>query len=338
MVKIKKDYVPVKNRKSIYKGTNKRKTLTVHQTGNTAKGANAEMHARLQKGGWSRASWHIQSDDKEIIQSYPFSVQTWHAGDGRGNGNLHSISWEICINRDGDYLKSLQVAAEGIAQVLHDENLTVNDLRQHHDWSRKNCPAQIRANKMGVNWTKFKAMVQKAYDGGKVSKPKPSNKPHGALGFNEVVTKTINGDYGSQPHRENNINTQTAFSYEEVQAEVNKRLRSGSTKISFNEVVNQVIDGKLGNGDERKRRVENLGHSYSKVQSEVNKRLLGRSVSPKKLRVGSRVRYNGYVYLTSMGGTRGRKVSGTFTVTRMNGNSHGVHLDNLGWVKKSHLQ
>ena len=129
-------------------GTNTRKTLTVHQTGNTSKGANAEMHARLQENGNSRsASWHIQSDDKEIIQSFPFTAQTFHAGDGTGNGNRHSISWEICINSDGNYLKSLELAAEGIAQVLKQENLTVADLRQHYDWSKKNYHVKFRAGK-----------------------------------------------------------------------------------------------------------------------------------------------------------------------------------------------
>lgn len=181
MVKIKQRIVPKRLRSRVtFNGVNQRRTLTVHQTGNTSKGANAEMHARLQERGNSRqASWHIQSDDTEIIQSFPFTAQTWHASDGRGNGNLHSISWEICINRDGDYLKSLKVAAKGIAKVLKDEGLTVNDLRQHYDWSRKNCPAQIRAGKDGVNWVKFKGMVQAEMSGKSVkpaSQPKPVTK------------------------------------------------------------------------------------------------------------------------------------------------------------------
>lgn len=288
MVNIEKRIVPLSNRRAIYSGINQRRTLTVHQTGNTAKGANADMHAWLQHRGYARASWHIQSDDHRIIQSFPFSAQTWHAGDGRGNGNLHSISWEICINRDGDYLKSLQVAAEGIAQVLKDERLTVNDLRQHHDWSRKNCPAQIRAGKDGVNWNKFKQMVQKAYDGGTVSKPvKPSvsDRPDANLTFNQVVDKTIAGDYGSQPHRENNIRTRTNFSYEEIQEGVNRKLRatpSKPSKMNFDTVVNNVIDGAYGNGQARFDKIKSLGHDPAKVQAEVNKRLLGKAPSKPK--------------------------------------------------------
>lgn len=169
---------PIRDRVT-FKGVNRRKTLTVHQTGNPRIGANAQMHANLQSNGNTRAaSWHIQSDDTEIIQSFPFTAQTWHAGDGNGNGNLHSMSWEICINADGDYIKSLDVAAKGIAKVLKQHNLTVSDLRTHYDWSRKNCPEQIRRSKAGVGWNEFKDMVQAELDGKKKPKPKPQSKPN----------------------------------------------------------------------------------------------------------------------------------------------------------------
>lgn len=201
MVEIKQRIVPKHLQSKVtFEGTNQRKTLTVHQTGNTSKGANAEMHARLQERGNPRqASWHIQSDDKEIIQSFPFTAQTWHASDGRGQGNLHSISWEICINSDGNYLKSLEVAAKGIAKVLKDEGLTVADLRQHYDWSQKNCPAQIRAGKDGVNWNDFKAMVQAEMDR-KVVKPSSAKPKKSAEQVAQEISKG-QGGWGNNPSR-----------------------------------------------------------------------------------------------------------------------------------------
>lgn len=46
-------------KKVTYGGTNKKQYITVHQTGNTSKGANAQAHAKLQANGNSRsASWH----------------------------------------------------------------------------------------------------------------------------------------------------------------------------------------------------------------------------------------------------------------------------------------
>lgn len=220
MTEIVKRYVPKEVQNSVtYKGRNQRKTLTVHQTGNPRKGANAEMHARLQENGNSRAaSWTFQSDDKEIIQSFPLSARTWHAGDGMGEGNLNSISWEICINEDGDYVKSLEVAANGIAQVLKAEGLTVDDLRQHWDWSRKNCPAQIRAGKAGIGWNDFKNMVRAELNG--KPKPKPQTNPKKSP---QQVAEEIyrgQGDWGNNPGRREKLIAR-GYSYSEVQGLVN---------------------------------------------------------------------------------------------------------------------
>ena len=60
MVKITKNIVSnaIKNKVS-YSGTNTCKYITIHETANTSKGANAETHGRLQANGNSRqASWH----------------------------------------------------------------------------------------------------------------------------------------------------------------------------------------------------------------------------------------------------------------------------------------
>lgn len=268
-------------------GINQRKTLTVHQTGNTSRGANAEMHARLQENGNSRsASWHIQSDDKEIIQSFPFTAQTWHAGDGKGDGNRHSISWEICINSDGNYLKSLELASEGIAQVLKQEGLTVADLRQHYDWSRKNCPAQIRAGKDGVGWSRFKEMVQ-AHMAGKpvatpVSKPKPKPKAQPQTkSVEQLAQEVIDGKHGTGDARKKALGSQ----YSAVQKRVNEILapkaKPTPTRKSNAAIAQEVIDGKWGNNPQRKQKLEKAGYNYSAIQAEVNKRA-GVKEKPKK--------------------------------------------------------
>ena len=60
MVSIKRMIVPERLAKRVtYGGTNQKKYITIHQTGNTSKGADAGAHARLQANGNSRqASWH----------------------------------------------------------------------------------------------------------------------------------------------------------------------------------------------------------------------------------------------------------------------------------------
>ena len=177
MVEIKQQLVPLAKRGATYGTGNPKLKMVVHQTGNTAKGANAQMHANLQSRGYS-ASWHIQSDDKEVIQSWPFDYKLWHASTGNApnGGNMVGIGWEICINEDGNYLKSLEIAAKGIAKVMKQECIPMSQLTTHNAEDPKNkwCPAQILSGKEGVNWNDFKAMVQKAYNGQPVGSSKPS--------------------------------------------------------------------------------------------------------------------------------------------------------------------
>ncbi|WP_245548536.1 peptidoglycan recognition protein family protein [Gracilibacillus lacisalsi] len=162
MVNIKKWIVPDDvAAKVTYGNNNGKKTVTVHQTGNTNKGADAVAHAKIQlKGNPRDASWHYQVDDTQVIQSFEDDAQCWHATDGRGPGNLDSIAVELCINSDGDYQKTLENGAQLVKHLLDKHNLSISDVKQHHDWYPKNCPAQLRAEKDGISWDDFLRMVE----------------------------------------------------------------------------------------------------------------------------------------------------------------------------------
>lgn len=137
------------------------KSITIHQTGNTNKGANAQAHANIQsKLNPRQASWHYQVDDKEVIQSFEDSVKCWHATDGKGPGNTTSVAIEICINSDGDYKKALENAADLVKHLMDKHNLSIKDIKQHRDWYNKNCPAQLRAKYKGISWSDFLGMVE----------------------------------------------------------------------------------------------------------------------------------------------------------------------------------
>ena len=173
MVSTKKQLAPTRPMVNGYGYGNNRKFLTIHQTGNTNKGANAQMHANLQSGVYG-ASWHWQVDDKEAIQSFDHTYRCWHASDGRGDGNSNSIGIEGCINSDGNYVQSVKNMAELAAKILKDEGIPIENMRQHHDFdtkNRKNCPAQIRAGKDGINWNKFVQMVKDNMKGTVVREP-----------------------------------------------------------------------------------------------------------------------------------------------------------------------
>lgn len=150
--------------------------IVIHQTGNTNRGANAQTHANLQSRLNPRqASWHETVDDKQAIQSFDDSVMCWSATDGRGPGNTRGYHIEICINSDGDYKKAVENGAKRAAIKLKEHGLDINRLKQHADFYPKNCPAQIRAGKDGITWSKFRSMVKAFMDGEKV-KPAPKVK------------------------------------------------------------------------------------------------------------------------------------------------------------------
>ncbi|MDN6342376.1 MAG: N-acetylmuramoyl-L-alanine amidase [Lactococcus lactis] len=181
MVKIKKQLVSSSIANSVSFNTpNKKRYITVHQTGNTSKGANAVMHARLQSNGNSRnAGWQWQVDDKVAIQSISNNKSAYHAGSYKGN--TESIGVEHCVNSDANYKKVLQNGAELVADIMKKENIPLSRVVQHNYWSGKNCPTQLRAGKAGISWSDYKKMVQQAYKGNKPIIPsgnsKPSNKP-----------------------------------------------------------------------------------------------------------------------------------------------------------------
>lgn len=57
---IRKVFAPVKPGVNCTGYGNGKKFITVHQTGNTSRGANAAMHAKLQFNNPRDASWHWQ--------------------------------------------------------------------------------------------------------------------------------------------------------------------------------------------------------------------------------------------------------------------------------------
>lgn len=148
---IKQQIVPVENRPKIngsreeYAPSMTPEYITIHETDNTSVGANAQAHANLQSNGNSRvASWHVQVDEKEAIQSIPFNQSALAAGDGEnGPGNRTSIHIEICMNSDGDFEKAVQNAASVTAQLMKQFNIPSEKIVPHKHWSGKNCPSNL---------------------------------------------------------------------------------------------------------------------------------------------------------------------------------------------------
>ena len=166
-VSIKKNIMPVRD----YARTGikmKPQYVTIHNTGNSDKGADAEAHATGQKNysyEESPKSWHFTVDNKEIYQSMPMNEIGWHAGDGLLMGNVGTIGIEICENSDGNYAAGEKTAALLTARILYENGLSSDAVRLHHDWSGKDCGYNIlHGKKNSMGWTKFKQTVKTEYD------------------------------------------------------------------------------------------------------------------------------------------------------------------------------
>ena len=223
------------------KGTkNTKQYLTIHETANTSKGANAQAHANLQKhSGKYNASWHIQVDDTEAIQSFNYDICCWHAGDGGGStsGNRTAIAIELCVNSDGNFSLTRLNGARVAAQVLFDCGIPITRMVQHNKWSGKNCPTNLRKNNnklwdIFVQDTKdFLAMLQSEKpDKPPVPKPpvtkppvKPPVKP-AVKSVSQMAAEVIAGKHGNgHVARRRSLGIDTA-TYAKVRAEVNKRM------------------------------------------------------------------------------------------------------------------
>ncbi|MFD3450008.1 N-acetylmuramoyl-L-alanine amidase [Microbacteriaceae bacterium 4G12] len=145
--------------------------ITVHNTDNTAIGANAEMHGRYLlnqvNNPDANASWHFTVDDKQIVQHIPMNEVAWHAGDGDGIGNRSSISIEIAENADGNYAQAEANAKKLIAFLMYKLNVPIENVKPHQNWSGKYCPAMILDN----GWSTFINSVKQVYDANNTQLP-----------------------------------------------------------------------------------------------------------------------------------------------------------------------
>lgn len=134
-------------------------SITVH---NTANDASAQNEVRYMATNDRYVSFHTAIDDEVIIRAIPYTRNAFHAGDGvNGPGNRTSISIEICYSKSGGprYEKAEQHAVYYIAQLLHEYGWGIDRVKQHYDWSQKNCPHRIRNER---RWPSFLARIEQA--------------------------------------------------------------------------------------------------------------------------------------------------------------------------------
>ena len=153
------EIVPMTNM-NIRPGRNRTATkyIVIHNTGMAAPTATAKQLSKSIQNSTREASWHFSIDDKETYQQLGINEVGWHAGEA--NGNNYGIGIESCVYQGVDFNQVLRRLAKLTAQLLIDFNLGFSDIKQHYDFSGKNCPQVIRE---AHRWDEFIDLVQIEY-------------------------------------------------------------------------------------------------------------------------------------------------------------------------------
>ena len=148
------------------------KFITVHNTGNSNAGADAEAHAKfLNNTGYyihnsqkRWVSWHYTVDHDSCVRHLPLTEVGWHAGSSAGNAQ--SIGIEICMNKKLDQDEAFDRAQRLIACLCYDLNLDPSAaVKPHMHWSGKACPQLLLdAGKLGAKWNAFIKGVENYLD------------------------------------------------------------------------------------------------------------------------------------------------------------------------------
>lgn len=142
-------------------------SITMHNTSNENKGADADAHSRfvrktgyyMWKGKKRWVSWHYTVDDKQVIKHLPIHELALHAG--RANGS--SIAIEVCMHSDNDQQSANDRAARLVAVLLFDLGLNTQDIKTHKYWTNKNCPILLLED-FGAFTAKVKAYLDEIVD------------------------------------------------------------------------------------------------------------------------------------------------------------------------------
>lgn len=113
--------------------------ITIHNTANDSKGADAAMHARYVKGADARArkvSWHFTVDDVQVYKHLPTNEMGWHAGPA----NTKSIGIEVCEDKGSDGEATADRAALLTALMMLAYGIPRERVVTHQSWTGKNCP------------------------------------------------------------------------------------------------------------------------------------------------------------------------------------------------------
>ena len=131
-------------------------SITIHNTGNIGAPAknNHNYMKNCNKNGDRIASWHFTVDDKEIYQAQSTNYKCYHAGNATGNAT--SIGIEICMFNDKERQRKTYENAIALVKILMAyHGFNINQVKQHYNWTKKDCPTWLRSGHFGFTWNWF---------------------------------------------------------------------------------------------------------------------------------------------------------------------------------------
>lgn len=133
--------------------------ITIH---NTANDASAMSEISYMIGNNNQVSYHYAVDDTRAVQGILLNRNAWHAGDGKGTGNMKSIAIEICYSKSGGkrFTAAEKNAAKLTAILLKENGWGISRVKRHKDWSGKDCPHRT----IDKGWKRWLNLVQDELD------------------------------------------------------------------------------------------------------------------------------------------------------------------------------
>ncbi len=131
-------------------------SITIHNTGNIGAPAknNHNYMKNCNKNGDRIASWHFTVGWDEIYQAQSTNYKCYHAGNATGNAT--SIGIEICMYNDKEKQKQAYLNAIALVKILMAyHGFNINQVKQHYNWTKKDCPTWLRSGKFGYTWNWF---------------------------------------------------------------------------------------------------------------------------------------------------------------------------------------
>ncbi|MPQ43379.1 N-acetylmuramoyl-L-alanine amidase [Clostridium tarantellae] len=135
--------------------------IVIHDTDNRNTGADAIANRNyFANHKDAKASAHYVVDEDSVVQALEENWKGWHIGDGNNSkiNNDNTIAIELCVNKDNDFDKTLELGINLTKQLMSKYNIPPENVVRHHDCSGKICPKMMMEDRPEL-WSYFQSQI-----------------------------------------------------------------------------------------------------------------------------------------------------------------------------------